>query len=323
MTKPKIAFYWCASCGGCEEAVVDLAENILPVVQAVEIVLWPVAMDFKRQDIEQLPEGGILASLINGAIRTNEQQEMVELLRRKSQLVIAFGSCAHLGGIPALANLTTRAALLQTAYQDVPSVDNVTKVRPTNQASVDGFELHLPELLSEVKALDQVIDVDYYIPGCAPPPDIVQQALTALLEGNLPPKGSVLAPAKALCDVCPRKDTKPDTLQIKSFKRIAEATPSPDKCFLAEGFICLGPATRSGCGERCIRANMPCEGCFGPPEGINDQGAKFLSALTSLLDSMDESEIRAALTKVVDPAGRFYQFSLARALGLKFLDKSE
>ena len=50
--KPKVAFYWCASCGGCEEAVVDLAEKILDVVGAVDIVFWPVALDFKRADVE-------------------------------------------------------------------------------------------------------------------------------------------------------------------------------------------------------------------------------------------------------------------------------
>src|SRR3970282_1401201 len=46
--KPKVAFYWCASCGGCEEAVVDLAEAILDVVGAVGIAFLPVALDFKR-----------------------------------------------------------------------------------------------------------------------------------------------------------------------------------------------------------------------------------------------------------------------------------
>ncbi len=106
--KPKVAFYWCASCGGCEEAVVDLAENILDVVAAVDIVLWPVALDFKRKDVEAMPDGGIVATFINGAIRTTEQEEMAHLLRRKSQVVIAFGACAQLGGIPGLANLWDR-----------------------------------------------------------------------------------------------------------------------------------------------------------------------------------------------------------------------
>src|SRR5512138_1454446 len=97
--KPKVAFYWCASCGGCEESVVDLAEGILDVVAAVDIVLWPVAMDFKRADVEAMADGSILASFINGAVRTTEQAEMARLLRRKSQLVVAYGACAQLGGI--------------------------------------------------------------------------------------------------------------------------------------------------------------------------------------------------------------------------------
>ena len=92
MSKPKIAFYWCASCGGCEEAVVDLAEDILKVVEAVEIVFWPVALDFKRSDVEALDDRSIAVAFINGAVRSSEQHEMVELLRRKAGLVIAFGS---------------------------------------------------------------------------------------------------------------------------------------------------------------------------------------------------------------------------------------
>ena len=98
MSKLKVAFYWCASCGGCEEAVVDLSENILKVVEAVDIVFWPCAMDFKREDVEKMGDGEINVCFLNGAIRSSEQAEMAELMRRKSQLLIAFGSCSHSGG---------------------------------------------------------------------------------------------------------------------------------------------------------------------------------------------------------------------------------
>jgi len=84
MAKPKVAFYWCASCGGCEEAVVDLAEKILDVVAAVDIILWPVALDFKYKDIEAMDDGSIAVSFINGAIRTEEQEHIAKLLRQKS-----------------------------------------------------------------------------------------------------------------------------------------------------------------------------------------------------------------------------------------------
>ena len=81
MSKPKIALYWCASCGGCEEAIVDLAEDLLTVVEAVDIVFWPAALDFKKSDVESLPDGDITVSFINGAVRTEEQEEMAKLLR--------------------------------------------------------------------------------------------------------------------------------------------------------------------------------------------------------------------------------------------------
>ena len=74
MAKPKVALYWCASCGGCEETVVDLNENVLKVTEAVDIVFWPVALDFKRKHVEAMGKGEIAVALINGAIRTSEQE---------------------------------------------------------------------------------------------------------------------------------------------------------------------------------------------------------------------------------------------------------
>lgn len=312
--KPKVAFYWCASCGGCEEAVVDLAEDILKVVEAVDIVLWPVALDFKKKDVEALPDGAITAAFINGAVRLSEQEEWVHLLRRKSQVVVAFGSCAHLGGIPGLANFSNRAEIFETAYHAVPSLDNPGRTEPLEASGANGETLALPAFFDTVKALDQVIPVDYYLPGCAPPKDLIMNAVTALLTGALPPPGSVLAPNKACCDVCPRKDTKPERLEIAEVKRITTSIPDPDTCFLAQGYVCMGPATRSGCGERCIHGNMPCRGCFGPMDGVYDQGAKFLSAFASVLAPKTDAEIDAIIDTIPDPAGTFYRFSLPTSI---------
>ena len=130
--KPKVAFYWCASCGGCEEAVVDLAEAILDVVAAVDIVFWPVAMDFKRKDVESMADGSITATFLNGAIRTTEQESMARLLRSKSQLLVALGSCSHLGGIPGLANLFDRASIMQEVYVASAKHDKCRRNTSTN-----------------------------------------------------------------------------------------------------------------------------------------------------------------------------------------------
>lgn len=314
MAKPLVAFYWCASCGGCEEAVIDLAEDILKVVDAVDIRLWPVAMDFKRKDVEAMPDKSFAVSFINGAIRTSEQEHMAKLLRQKSQLVVAFGACAHLGGIPGLANVANRKEIFETAYKLSPSTPNPKGVYPQTETKTEFGTLTLPEFYDTVKSLGQTIDVDYYLPGCAPPPDLIMKAVTAILEGNLPEKGAVLTVDKALCETCERNKSKPDKLAIKDIKRISEVIADPEKCFLAEGIICLGPATRGGCGERCINANIPCRGCFGPTKEVKDMGAKFLSSLASIIDIDDEKEIEKIAKKVIDPIGLFYMYSLPTSI---------
>jgi F420-non-reducing hydrogenase small subunit len=312
--KPKVAFYWCASCGGCEEAVVDLAERLLDVAAAVEIVMWPVAVDAKRADVEALPDGSIFASFVNGAIRTTEQEEMVRLLRRKSQVIVAFGSCSHMGGIPGLANLWNRETIFRTVYLDAPTVENPDGVTPATEWRHDGQTLHLPGFYDTVRALDQVIEVDYVIPGCAPTPDIVASGVTALLSGEPPPPGTVLAPDVALCDACDRRETKPETVSIEAFKRPHEVLIDDELCLLAQGLLCLGPATRAGCGSLCVHANMPCTGCFGPTSRVRDQGAKALSAIASIVGSNDPDDIDRALEGVPDPIGTFYRYGLPASL---------
>jgi F420-non-reducing hydrogenase small subunit len=304
--KPKVAFYWCASCGGCEEAVVDLDEKILDVANAVDIVFWPVALDFKEHDVEAMPDGSILASFINGAIRNSDQLKMAKLLRAKSQVVVAFGVCAQLGGIPGLANLTDAKGIYAEVYKD--------GVAPVRLHQDNGHSLSLPEFFDTVVELGRVIDVDYYVPGCPPTPKIIGAALGVLLGSELPPKGTVLAPDQALCEECPRKDTRPEKMLLKEFKRVHQVVADQQTCLLAQGLACLGPGTRAGCEAMCPRGNMPCTGCFGPTSRVRDYGAKALSSLASIIDSDDEAEIARILDALPDPAGLFYRYSLPSSL---------
>ncbi|MBZ5618630.1 MAG: oxidoreductase [Acidobacteriia bacterium] len=304
--KPKVAFYWCASCGGCEEAVVDLDEELLGVADAVDIVFWPVALDFKEKDVEAMPDGSILASFINGAIRNSHQQEMAELLRAKSQVVVAFGICAQLGGIPGLANLTDAKGIFVEVYRD--------GVTPAIRHRENGYTLSLPEFFDTVLALDRVIDVDYYVPGCPPAPNIVRDAVHALLAPELPPKGTVLAPDYALCEQCPRKDSRPEKLLVQEFKRPHQVVADQQTCLLAQGLVCLGAGTRAGCNALCIRGNMPCTGCFGPTSRVRDYGAKALSAIASVIESNDEGRIAEVLEAIPDPVGTFYRYSLPSSM---------
>ncbi|MCL7402317.1 MAG: oxidoreductase [Thaumarchaeota archaeon] len=312
MDKPKIAFYWCASCGGCEEATVDLAEKILDVVNLVDIVFWPVAMDYKVEDVEKLPDGSITASFINGGVRLSEHEEMVKLLRRKSKLVIAYGACSSWGGIPGLANLYSREEILRYVYHEAPTVENPQKIQPQLRIKAEeGITLELPEFLPRLLPLDLVVDVDYYVPGCPPTPEVTWKAIETLLSGNLPAKGSVLgALDKSLCYDCPLNETKPEKVLIKEIKRPHEVIADPTKCLLIQGLVCLGPVTRGGCGALCIKAAMPCTGCFGPLDEVIDYGGKAISYFASIVDYSDEQEIEKTLGKILDPMGIFYRYSL-------------
>jgi F420-non-reducing hydrogenase small subunit len=118
-----------------------------------------------------------------------------------------------------------------------------------------------------------------------------------------------------LCEECDRKASKPEKLYIKDLKRPHEVLTDPEKCFLDQGVICLGPATRGGCETLCVKGNMPCTGCFGPTSRVRDYGAKALSSLASVIDINDEDEVLKFMDeKVPDPVGLFYKYSLPASI---------
>jgi F420-non-reducing hydrogenase small subunit len=311
-SKLKVGIYWCGSCGGCDVAFIDIHEKILDVVQVAEVLFWPCAMDFKYKDVEAMPDGHLDMVLLNGCIRNSENEHIAKLLRKKTKYLTAFGSCAHMGGIPGLANFYDRAGVFSKAYLESPSTHNPDKLVPQRETKVPEGTLTLPEIYDTVRTLNQMVDVDFFVPGCPPNPEQIAIVLGAVAAGNLPPRKSVLgASSKALCEECPRKK---EELKFKAFKRRHLVHPDPEKCFLEQGIVCIGSATRAGCGWRCINSNMPCRGCYGPLPNVQDQGAKILSAIASHIDSEDPAEVERILDTLPDPAGYFYRFGLPLSL---------
>jgi F420-non-reducing hydrogenase small subunit len=324
--KPKLALYWASSCGGCEIAVLDIKEKILDVDAAFDIVFWPVAVDFKVKDVEAMEDGEITLCLFNGAIRNSDNEYMAKLLRAKSKVLVAFGSCACEGCIPALSNTTSRAATMDWIYRDSPSTDNPEDIRPQPRTDTPLGVLELPEFWETVRTLDQIVDVDYSVPGCPPQAHQIWAVLETVIDilqnqKPLPPQGTVLgAGDKTCCDECPleREEKK-----ITGFVRPHEIIPEPGRCLLDQGILCMGPATRSGCGGLCVSVGVPCRGCYGPAPNSMDQGTKMIAALASVIDSQDPEEIDRILDGIVDPVGTFYRFSMARAtLGRVAIDDS-
>jgi F420-non-reducing hydrogenase small subunit len=315
--KLKIAFYWAASCGGCEIAVLDINEKILDVVQIADIVFWPVAMDVKYKDVENMPDKYIDICFFNGSVRSEEQEHMARLLRQKSKVLVAFGSCAHEGCVPGLANLHDRKEIFSKVYLESKSVSNPGGVVPQTRFEAKEGLLKLPKFYDTVKTLGQTVDVDYYLPGCPPPVKLIVDALGAIAENKLPPKGSVLAPLKSVCDECPRKK---ENKKISKIYRVYEKVPEPERCVLEQGIICMGPATRSGCGAQCLKVDMPCTGCGGPCPNSPEQGAAMLGALASILGLEEEKEkytdkdVEELMGQVKDPIGTFYMYSLPASI---------
>lgn len=310
--KGKLALYWAASCGGCEIAVLGIDTKILDVAENFDIVFWPCATDGKVRDVKKMADGEIDVCLFNGGIRTSEQEYMARLMRQKSKVLVAFGSCAHEGCIPGLSNLDSKESCFKTVYHDSPSLDNPQGTVPRTVTEVPEGKLHLPLYYDTLKTLDQTVPVDYYLPGCPPEADRIWDAIVAILEQKLPEPGSIIGSDTTVCDDCPRTR---EEKKIKKFYRTWQIKPDPDKCLLEQGILCCGIATRAGCGALCPQVNSPCIGCYGPNNGVEDYGARLFSAVASVIDSQDPKEIDAIIKDgIPDPAGSFYRFSLAHSL---------
>lgn len=306
--KLQIALYWGAACGGCDVAVLDTDEFVLELSEIADIRFWPIAVDTKYADLAAMRDKELDLALFNGAVRNSENEEIAKLLRRKSKLLVAFGSCAHLGGIPGLANQASREEIFQTVYLENASLQEASIALPLTKKKVPTGLLEIPLFFRRVHRLSDVVDVDYTVPGCPPAPERVREVLEAIATGALPPPGSVVgASERTVCDDCERtKDEK----RVKKFYRPWQVLQDPERCLLEQGIVCAGSATRSGCGVRCPDSGMPCRGCYGPAPKVRDQGTKLIGAIASTVDSNDPEEIERILADIPDVMGYAYRFGL-------------
>ena len=317
--KPKLAMYWAASCGGCEVALANIHELLLEIDAHFDFMFCPCFLDTKKKDLEALEDGAIHLTLFNGALRTGENLEMAQLLRRKSRIFVAFGSCAVSGGIPALANQHGTGHVLDTVYRDGPGLDNPLGIYPATSSAVADGELELPPLLPRVLALQQRVPVEYAMPGCPPEPEQIVAVLRQVASGApLPAPGALLGCTdKAVCDECPRE--KRGRLAA-ALIRPHQGIPEAGWCLVEQGFVCLGSSTRGGCRALCPAVSMPCTGCYGPLDRGCDPGAAALGTLAAALspgnsagtgEAQLQERYRAALSGVADPLGTFYRYTLS------------
>ncbi|NWF96636.1 MAG: F420-nonreducing hydrogenase [Candidatus Thorarchaeota archaeon] len=282
MTK-RVAFAQLSSCWGCDQSLVDLHFSLLEVLPQLEILYWPAVVDFKLKDLEGLPDKSVHVGFVEGSCRTENDLHLLKVMREKSKLLVAWGSCSCFGGVQGLGNQWTLSQLTDTKFFKPETVVNPRL--PTE---------NVPAFLDKVAPNPQHVPFDIILPGCPPSSKNTFDAVTALLTG-----APFDLPQKTVCDQCTRTR---EEKRIKKFRRTHEGKIDPKKCILDQGYLCLGFATIGFCGAQCPAANAPCKGCFGPPPGVKDHGAKIISALGGIVE-MEPEELRAAFP---DPIGSFY-----------------
>jgi len=298
----RVAEEWLATCGGCEVTILDIGEPLLDLLPKLEFVHMPVIMDHKYYGQEgektslEIPDADV--GIISGGVRNEENRRVAEELRKKCKTLIAIGSCANFGGIPALGNMYTVQDIFEKVYRGTRSTD------PADTPTVD-----IPRFTDRVYAVSEVVKVDVQLPGCPTTPELVAEALTCLLEG----KPFALA-ERSVCDDCPTKREKKAVATLKrplESAQFAAGQPlSEVRCLMEQGFLCQGPATRSGCGgaekvPRCIRAYMPCRGCFGPIRAGANPMVDMMGALSSIgLNARQIEDRMATFNRFIGVVGR-------------------
>jgi F420-non-reducing hydrogenase small subunit len=276
----RIATMGMAGCSGCHIALLDTGVKLLELLKDVELVYSYPVVDAKNP----IPPD-IDVALIEGSIRTDHDKEMAKAMRKQAKFVIAFGACSAHGGVNGLANTFD-------AQEGVEYVYHKTVLMAKKQIPSE----HVPQILPEDLRLGDVVKVDFIIPGCPPHPDEIAQVLTTLLAGETPKLSS-----KSICDECPLERLTEAPKQLRRTHEI----PEPDQCLLSQGFLCMGPATRAGCGAECTLRLMPCTGCRGPSDTVWDQGVAMLDALAA----MEEDEVTNF--KLPRLAGTFARYTYA------------
>ncbi len=314
--KVKFAFLLAGGCAGCEMTLVDLSETLVDALDHLEVVFWaPTVADVKYKDLEAMEDGYIDLAFVDGMVRNSENEHTVKVLRQKSKILVGFGACAALGGIAAMGDLHTKEELFNTAYKDTWSTDNPDGVMPTPEYTLDGkYDLTIPSFTERCMTIDELVEVDYYVGGCPPHTSHVAAAVTMILEGKLPEKGSWLTSGKAVCDVCKRNpaNTGETRRPVGEVKRTVDGQPDLEKCLLQQGYICFGPITQGDCGASCLNANIPCRGCGGPIPGVKDYGARALNTVASTLK--DEETCEQLMAKYPQLAKFFYRYAYTSGL---------
>ncbi|RXE55452.1 F420-nonreducing hydrogenase [Methanoculleus taiwanensis] len=282
----KIAIEELAGCSGCTIAVLDLHEMILDLVEKADIVYSPVIMDVKE------PPEGIDIAFVTGAIRNTENQERLNLLRKRAKKIVAFGTCACYGGVSGLSMLSSNAELFDYVYRGVETA------HPDGTVPKD-----VPPFLYRAFAVGDMTKIDYYITGCPPKEALLKQIIPALIAGD-----TLELSRKSVCAEC---DRTMGPVENWSMKRRYEGIPDREHCLLGQGYLCLGSVTFGRCAAACPKNNVPCHGCNGPSLDILREPCRDIyNMMVRRISDLTDKPQKEVEKELYDVAHTMYAFTI-------------
>lgn len=295
---------WLNACSGCEISILNIGDPLLDILPHLNFVHITPLIDHKlfgqlgEKTEMDVPEA--VVGIVTGGVRTDEQKHELEEIRKRTKFLIALGTCACHGGVPAQANM----------FKNEDVFEKVFRQSPSTEPSPNPEDPNVPKWTPTCAALDEVVKVDMSIPGCPPHPDWIVEAITAVLEG----KTAWSLPERSVCDTCPViREKKSGGGPVKRWLQNMEFNPEEGldkmRCFNEVGFLCNGPVTLAGCAgkagvPRCIQARTPCRGCFGPIRKGAQPMVDMMGALSSVgLDAKSMLDRRAMLNRYIGAHG--------------------
>jgi F420-non-reducing hydrogenase small subunit len=284
--KVKISTEWLSGCSGCHIAIVDLHEKLVNLAEEAEFVRSPVLVDEKGY-----PKADI--GIVEGAVRSEHDREALERMRASVRTLVAFGTCAVYGGPSGVGWLHDPESVLKQVYQEGPT--NAGPQRPDADA---------PRLEASVVPINEVVKVDFLLPGCPPSPFYIASTLRLLMGGKAPDLGK-----RTVCGGCTRKMRRcPES----GLRKGALTAPDGQLCLLSQGVVCMGSVTLDRCFAPCPQNGVACTGCNGPSlDIIREPRLDYRSVLAermSLMTGAGKEEVKAYIEA---EAKTFYSYSLA------------
>lgn len=167
--KKKLATVWLGGCSGCHMSLLDIDERILDVAKLADIVKSPIV------DGKEFPPVDI--ALVEGAVTSDEHLREIKHIRKQAKTLIAFGDCAVMTNVTGMRNYFPLNEVLDKAYKNAISNDTAGEM-PAHPA--------LLKLNDKVVPLQEVVHVDFVIPGCPPDADTIFYVLFEFLNDRLP-----------------------------------------------------------------------------------------------------------------------------------------